>query len=254
MLIGCVSMCFAVTKQKVAEKKQVLSARLDSLEMEKQHRKQRGEPLDELERACAAVRDSIEQLRAQIGNLSEQGVLPPPERKAPSPPDLGALLKGRSVFDWVILGVGFVAIVAGIVLVVGIFRAFFGAANRRPRHKAAPAKPSTPARRPGASSRAPSASGGDTDINDEGIESLRHRVSADIKRIQRFDSEQPPALRAQAGPDAGAGAAHGDSLRERIMQAAHEGLDVQQISKRFHISADQVALILRVASDGTRGS
>ena len=92
------------------------------------------------------------------------------------------------------------------------------------------------------------------DIDTDGLESLRKRVGEDIRRIQRLDSEKPDGLHAAAASDAVTGAAEGTTLRERILEAALEGLDVHQISKRFHISIDQVALILRVARGEKRNT
>ena len=50
----------------VISRKEILSARLDSLEMEKQIRKRKGEPLGDLEDECRRVHDSIAALRVEI--------------------------------------------------------------------------------------------------------------------------------------------------------------------------------------------
>jgi hypothetical protein len=47
-------------------------------------------------------------------------------------------------------------------------------------------------------------------------------------------------LSGDAGPDPA-------ETRKQVVAASQQGLDVQEISRRFHLSADQVSLILRIA-------
>ncbi|MBD3390690.1 MAG: hypothetical protein GF418_01565 [Chitinivibrionales bacterium] len=252
VLLVAAAVCAAPSpgREEIAARKEALSLRLDSLEMLKQERKAAGESLVDLERAAAALRDSIESLRSRVENLSAKGVLPAPERPAGRSFGVAALarrLKGRSVFDWVILAVGIVAVVAGVVLVVGLVRTVFGGKRTRRR----PPGPSERPRRRVPPAGGASASTRGADIDKEGIESLRRRVAEDARREREAEHLSPGGL---SGTGGGADAGNGDTLRDRILNAANQGLDVAQISRRFHISVDQVALILRVARNGKRNS
>ena len=40
----------------------------------------------------------------------------------------------------------------------------------------------------------------------------------------------------------------------QVLQAAKKGLDVSEISRRFHLSSDEVSLILRMARRDDAGS
>ena len=253
LVIVILSAGYAFTKEEVAGQKQKLSAQLDSLEMLKQQRKRNGEPMADLEAQCKMVRDSIAALKQEIVRLSEEGLLPPPQsaaRKGFPIPDFRSLAKNRSILDWAVLAVGIAAVLAGILLVFGIIRAI---ANKSSRPKTSgravrPKQPQSAFRQQ--QPPQPSVSRGDADIDNEGIEALRQRVSQDYKRIQRFDTQPSAAAKTSAQSDIDAQQNDGQTLRDKILLAASQGLDVGQISKRYHISADQVSLILRVARDG----
>jgi len=245
----------ALSQQDAAARKERLSEILDSLEMQKQAGKRAGVPIDELEKACAAVRDSIEVLRAAVAELSEKGELPAPE--APDEKrisDYSAVLQGlknRSLIDWVIFAVGAVAVISVAALAFSFIRLIFSGG----RGKTAPMRPggesSRVSGRPASCTTPPSASVGTADINNEEIESLRQRVNEDIRRIQRFDRRLPSVPQASGAQEESGGGS--GSLRDLILKAAHEGMDIQQIAKRFHISIDQVSLILRVGKPEQRG-
>ncbi|MCP4648282.1 MAG: hypothetical protein GY852_11235 [bacterium] len=82
------------------------------------------------------------------------------------------------------------------------------------------------------------------------ITSLRKRVSKDIDHIQRFNKESSPFSAADETDEPQKEQDSSTALRNRIIHAAQEGLDTQEISRRYHVSVDQVALILRVAEKG----
>ena len=89
-----------------------------------------------------------------------------------------------------------------------------------------------------------------SDRGEEDIAVLRKRMKRDIERIQRFnDNSSPFSNNQESSPEKGEQDTK-DTHREDIIQAAREGLNAQEISRKFHVSVDQVALILRVASKG----
>jgi hypothetical protein len=106
-----------------ADRSLELRQRLDSLEVEKQMRKRQGKPIDDLEAATVGMRDSLLDLRladtapAQ-GQAREKGG----GFSLPEIPFLSDALAFRpaGIFDWIIVGTGFVALLSGLMLVVGI--------------------------------------------------------------------------------------------------------------------------------------
>ena len=114
-----------------------LLLRLDSLEVEKQTLKRQGRPLRELETAAAQLRDSLSAMRGHIA--------PSAHRESASgksfslPFSLPASLAGiplapRNLLDWVIVGVGAVALLSGLLLIIGIL----SAARAKKRRAASP--------------------------------------------------------------------------------------------------------------------
>jgi len=108
--------------------RQELRHRLDSLEVETQVRKRQGKPIADLESAVAALRDSLSEMREAVppgagASLTETG------EKAGFLKSLTAVapfleealaFKPRGMFDWVIVGTGLVALLSGLVLVIGL--------------------------------------------------------------------------------------------------------------------------------------
>lgn len=241
--------------QELVARKRVLSARLDSLEMLKQARKRQGRELAELEENVSRVKDSIAAVRAEVAALTPASqVAPPLEPGADGFLGRLASLRPQGILDWVIVAVGAVAVLSGIVLVVGLLHTIVGGSRRRPKRARPSRSVPAPSVRPRSASPAagvpPTVSGAPADIDSEGLESLRQRMHDDIERIRRFDEEHSPFDSERPAPapepvDEGAG-----EVRDRVLAAARQGLDVQEISRRLHLSVDQVALILRVSGRG----
>lgn len=233
--------------------KRDLSARLDSLEMEKQARKRRGESIGDLELESKSVRDLIAQTRQRIAEETQADPGQSPAGGKHSVPGVPISWIPASLFDWIILVVGGIAALAGIVLVVGLLRSLvrrMGGRSRPagPRVKAAPARRSV-----GRSERGTLAGGADSETPQREIELLRQRVRSDVERLQRFnDREESPLSRLDHGvePSSEEGAAE---KRAVVARAAREGMGVQEISRKFHMSVDQVSLILRVTGRGNSG-
>ncbi|MBD3421109.1 MAG: hypothetical protein GF398_13415 [Chitinivibrionales bacterium] len=260
----------------LAEQKVTLTARLDSLELEKQKQKRRGNSLQELEQHTAVVKDSIERLRKRIAlsntspvkgffkNWSASG------EQAPGRVAEKTLVPG-DLFDWIIVIVGAIALLAGLVLLFGLLKSWTrrtgaqqkkaqksppspasvseSARQNRPAQPS-PVSPETPLykatyQRPRSTSRnAEEAKNTNHASRDEGIELLRQRIGDDIQRIRQFDkSERPAALQDEKS---GTHRSEAD-VKKQILAAARAGMDAATISKKFHVSADQVTLIMKMA-------
>lgn len=235
-------------------RKKILSARLDSIEMEKQTRKRKGEPLGDLEEECGRIHDSIAALRVEILETDESILQ---RRKAAGKesfiaPFLKPFFKPAHVFDWIIIVVGFIALLSGIVLIIGLITTVFRRSKRKlkPSVRPQPKKFHSEKLPQGSPKVPPSDSYITADKDDRGIDTLRRRMQKDIEDIQRFNTDDSPFATRDDEHEAQTERENKDTVREQIIRAAREGLDVQEISRRYHISSDQVSLILRVAKKG----
>jgi len=128
---ACVFAAPAVTDPGLA-----LRHRLDSLEVEKQVRKRQGKPIEDLEAVSAELRDSLVGLRASVPQAA------PPKEAEQGLSSFGKIpyieeilsFRPTGAFDWVIVGTGAVALLSGLVLVIGLF------AGRKKKRAAVPKK------------------------------------------------------------------------------------------------------------------
>jgi hypothetical protein len=235
-------------------RKKVLSLRLDSIELEKQASRRVGLDLTSLEAESRRLKDSIDRLRQAIADVLpaaagtglhrvEQGAA------IPTVHWMGVFVPG-TLFDWVIVVVGGIAVISGCILLVGLIRSFL----RRPlppRPKTPPqtpyAVPPPPFRQPPPIVQPLRDTSGITDYADnenDGIEALRKRIGADVG----------PKLRIKhplGGPDepnrtTRSSSKAADNVRLGIVNAARAGEDVNEIARKYYMSVDQVKLIVRV--------
>jgi len=240
---------YAGPKKEILQKRKMLTAQLDSIEMEKQIRKRSGQSLEELESESEKIHESLSQLRNElVGGLEND----PEFQKGNKSTSLfwsiiHSLYKPSNAFDWVIIVIGFIALLSGIVLIGGMVHSIFSGTKKGPRGSVRVQRKKSDPDRPVSPPASVSKTGGDTENMD--ITSLRKRMSKDIDHIQRFNKESSP-FSAGETEELQKEEDNKDMLRERIIDAAQEGLDAQEISRRYHVSVDQVALILRVAEKG----
>ncbi|GBU22042.1 hypothetical protein R80B4_01945 [Fibrobacteres bacterium R8-0-B4] len=110
-----------------ADSRDTLRQRLDSLEVETQVRKRSGKPIDDLEAAGAALRDSLVAMRS---NMPPAGPEPEGTPGGSFFSSIGAEIssflesavsfKPNGLFDWIIVGTGVVAVLSGLLLFIGI--------------------------------------------------------------------------------------------------------------------------------------
>jgi hypothetical protein len=253
----------------ITRQKRVLTEKLDSLDLEKQLRKRRGESLEDLEKAAEMLKDSIAVIKRRMPSSGESAEQiedsAGPSTAASAAAEGTKGLPGRlqqfqkflpkTFFDWMVDIVAFIAIISGIVLVIGVFgllsRGFKkkkkAAVLQKPLHEIFPRSYAADAY-----DRIPKVPTGRTEENNEDISSLR-------KRMDEAPLKAPGEAGVLATVD---GASFGASGREsdpqelkkpQVLEASRQGLDVSEISRRFHLSADEVSLILRMArKDDTR--
>ncbi len=238
-------------REDIINAREVLTVRLDSLEMEKQIRKRQGKPLGKLESESRRLRDSIAVLRKKLAGTYDGEE--PPRANGPLVETLARIFhKPANIFDWLVTIIGAIALLSGALFISGLVHTIFSRA-RKPLRSQAPQKQqrTQTSGHTGGSPRYPPAGPSPvTDSKDENIASLRRRMKRDIDRIQRFNETASPFSNTEkTGSDSKETDAK-ESLRQDILHAAQQGLDYQEISRKFHVSVDQVSLIVRVASRG----
>lgn len=226
--------------------KNILLQKLDSLDMEKQSRKRLGQPMEDLEKVSAALKDSISGLKKQIGTISPQTQSPLPKN---TPEIKLSFLKDyvqyipRNTFDWIVVAVGFTAIIAGMILCIGLIGMLF---KKRPRDYKTPLPPLGDilprSQRQENAAFAAQARELKANQNDQTVDVLRQKINE--QNIDDFRVPVHPEMKtgkpAQIPPSA-------QDLKSLIIEAARHGEDLRAISKKFHVGVDQVALMLRVA-------
>jgi hypothetical protein len=227
--------------------KSMLLQKLDSLDMEKQARKRKGQSIDDLEKLSAMIKDSIAGVKKELA-LGES-----PSAPAPRPDNKNVMMKylrdfrkylPQNTFDWIVVVVGFVAIIAGGILFIGLigmaWKKIFG---KRKQHLKTMHDIFPRAVEKSDAGRLSKPGEPDTEEGDQRIEFLRRKIKED--GIDAAVPASGPNHLQTAIQEEGAGDMAG--LTSRIIAAAGLGADIPEISKRFHVSIDQVSLILRVA-------
>lgn len=259
----------------MAQKKRIFAEKLDSIDIEKQLRKRKGESIVELERSAESYRDSIADLKMQMAPGNE-AMETKDEGRDMSARGAGegifAQISGmvkflpRTLFDWVVVIVGCIAIVSGIILFIG----FVGMVSKGFKRRKKPPRtlhdlfPHIPERT--AEDVFPKAVESTAEETNETIDLVRKRmqdtaVSESEKnsilaifneesRGVGHGSDAPAVSGQQERTQEPAAAKEGKStpdIKRQVVGAMQEGLAVSEISKKFHISADEVSLILRLA-------
>jgi hypothetical protein len=271
MHLGIIFLCFvgllcesSLAQNDVTARKRVLSERLDSIDLEKQLRKRRGESLEDLEKVTAVLKDSITAVKRLMpsGSLVVEGTTDSTRvgmaAGENTPGWLLALKKflPRTFFDWMVDIVGFVAIVSGIVLIIGIFGLLTKGFKKK---KEAPPQPKTlheifpRSYAADAYDRIPKVPLGPAEEKDETVQSLRKRIENDESVLATVDDRPEPSAAVTGVTDAKA-VRDPVEIKKQVVQASRQGLDVSEISRRFHLSSDEVSLILRIARQNDAGT
>jgi hypothetical protein len=213
-----------------------ISQTLDSLDLEKQARKRTGRSIQELESKQAILFDSLHILKKKLQSTSPAPVTVRKIASIPFPP--------QNIFDWIIMIVGAAAAISGVMLVIGVLRNIAG------RKKSPPARPAgkvTYSLKDIMSTPSPL-----KDEDPEPAVSAQENNPADDLRQRVASTQYESRLQGKSGdidklvePDPEPQQLN--ELEFNVLQAAKDGVSVQEISRRFHISADHVSLILRIS-------
>jgi type II secretory pathway pseudopilin PulG len=223
------------------ERLRLLCEKIDSIEVEKQVKKRNGLPLIELEAKTADFRDSIKTIRLELGQGAAPIAAAAPESKE-SPQDyIKKLLPGpkNKIYDRILLAVGVVTIFIGIFFFFAVFA--FKARSRKQtasqnQTKRVAAQYEEVQKKVAAAQSAYPDSFSNTPSESAAL------ASAIPPSAQTVPKTVPPAMQ----PHPPAQTSESD-LKNLVLKAGKEGLEAKEISKRYHISIDQVALILKMA-------
>jgi hypothetical protein len=231
-----------------------LISKNDSIDLLKQTFKRKGLPLTELEEKQRVIRDSLKMLNLQIQNTdishSNSRLL-----------DLVQLLsnKPESIFDWIIIIVGIIAVISGVFLITGIF-SLFSSKKKASKSKKSSKKISEPPPKKPAAAPQPAAS------PNQSIDELRalagntsntvNQLRRQLKNTDTISSQHEPNIhiRNQVLQEEMPTALFSDSntqdelhTQKKIIDAARNGMTPHDISRKYHMSTDQILLILKVA-------
>lgn len=253
--------CFSATTLSNNPDSTIISKRLqlisinDSIDLIKQTNKRKGLSLTELEEKQSVVRDSLKMINIQIQNTKISS-------NSTTLLDLANLLsrKPATIFDWIIIVVGLIAVISGFFLISGIFSMFSSKKKMVTSKKTAkkvsdaPPKKQTIAPQPVASPKHSidelRALAGNTS---DSVNQLRRQ----LKNIDPSSSNQPEIINHTINlspEDEMPPSLFSESIdqndmqtQQKIIDAATNGMNPLEISRKFHISTDQVLLTLKVA-------
>jgi hypothetical protein len=231
LAFSCIeSNIFAEQRKNASHAKKMLSARLDSIEMEKQIRKRKGESLEDLEIESKKIHDSIVVLRTELSRYTDPVSLSEKDSdtKLFSSFSLKPLINPVSLFDWIIIIVGIIALLSGIILAIGLVHTLFFRKNKKsqssahilPKRLDSRPESDRPVELPS------SVSGKTTDKETRGIDSIRQRMQSTSERVQHADERVSPFSKLDQGDEQTEKEESKNPIRDNVIQAAKEGLNI----------------------------
>jgi hypothetical protein len=252
------SLAFLVYSQPIdssfVETRATLIRKIDSLDIEKQLNKRQGFSIEDLENKQIALIDSLKSLRTIIQNEASISLIPANKITDPLS-SLKSFLNPKTNFDWIIIVTSIVALFSGTVLLLGLLSTLFKKVKRSEHIKPtikmkiepailpeipSPAKPQNPYR---ITTKIPVLNQR-TEDTDKTLQDLKSRIEESTLNIAEKPDARPPtriltAIQSNTPPLS-------NDLEKMIINAVQNGLDIPEISKKFHVSTDHIALILKI--------
>jgi hypothetical protein len=277
LIFGCIFLVapllgarFGDSEGEVSQKSAFMD-RLDSIDMEKQIRKRKGQSLDDLEKKSLLIKDSISALKKDFDRAGGTPVAPKTNATA-----IQRLLQANhflphNAFDWVVFIFAAIALIAGAILCIGLISMLLKTMKSNKTTPIKTLRENLSLRDQDApSEHVPASAERTSALSERRIDSLKKRMSETSESSgnppgKAFPGSvfkgpaQEPVVKAETQKDSSASdttpissAKQGCQpsavdLKDLILKAALEGANTTEISKKFHVSVDQVSLILRVA-------
>ena len=240
--------------RELSENRANITGKLDSLDLLKQDLKRSGSPISEIELLQSSLRDSLRNIRNQIQSTSEIAPLQSGEKKTHrfiQPPS--------NLFDWIIVIVGVIAFFSGLLLIIGISRSFTSMRRKKMPDNAGPPPPSPPpetlphlqAETPRIilSQKEPEQTYKPADLrSDPGVTTRPADRPEPSPETEPKSRTSIPEESQTVEPMENRQGTKENSLEKQVIIAAESGLDPVTISRRFHISVDHVALLLKMSA------
>jgi hypothetical protein len=248
LFLFILSLCFTKANAVTADYtviKNSLMEKLDSIDVEKQIRKRKGLPIVDLEKQSTTLKDSITELRTVIEKPDNRTVGLSNVYSTRIMFKLQTYKKylPHNAFDWAVLSVGFAAAIAGIILFIIFFSMIFKKINLK-KKSGLKAVNNIDIHTETEKNISPTKNDGPklTGINATDIDSLR-KIINEARDLHVMDTGAPVIEKTPATQES----SETDELKKNILAAYKDGAGISELSKKFHVSSDQVSLILRMA-------
>lgn len=219
------------------ELKKQLNRQIDSLDIEKQLRKCNGQNIEDIEQQQSLLLDSIKSIRIAIQNevlLLERNL------KTDRSISINTFLDPQSVFDWVIIITSSIAVISLLFLIYVIF---IFSRKRKQRQTPSIKNRKTPLN----SNKTAVKLEKNEPASNHDIELLNQLGRRTANKPVNFESQinRPETQILKNTPPQSEKLLTND-LEGQILNAYRNGLDIQEISRQFHISVDHASLILKI--------
>lgn len=196
-----------------------LNEKIDSVNLEKQTFKRKGQSISEQEKKSALLRDSLQQIRQKIENKVTES---PGLNKKHS---FSSSIIPQNYFDWIIIITGIMAVFSGIILISGVVKTI----RNKPKKKDFRKKTSVTApKNQNLNSELPAKPLPEFKIPEDSFSSQEIKSSPVTKKWEKPSMNSP-------------------EIEKHVLQAFHNGMNIPDISRKFQLSSDYVSLVLKVA-------
>ncbi|MDG5815242.1 hypothetical protein QA601_09145 [Chitinispirillales bacterium ANBcel5] len=211
-----------------------LRYKLDSLQVQIQNRKRQGKSIEQLESRVSLIKDTLVSIRANAPQSFNQ-----------QPPDHFAFLpKPVTLFDWILVALALLASLCVFILLFTVLtskrrkrknRSKIYIAKFKPAHASKDCTINNSSSLCAEKKKTPLQHPSKQDSPEESIQP----TSTVKDEISRLSQSRPAQTRHNSSTTI--------PFNDLVLRAANEGLNTQEISRRYQISADQISLILKVA-------
>lgn len=236
---------YAETVADFIQNRSIIAEKVDSLDLIKQTQKRNGQPITEIEQLQSVLRDSLQSLRSSIQKCSEM------QPNLYLPFHTFVLSKPTNLFDWIIAIVGIIAAFSGFMLLIGLFRAFFTKKSSQKRKPSA-LKSSSRKQTTTAEPAYPLYTTPSTDASPSNVPPILgktnlHYLKGRITTEETTDRSEAPFIPKENHQREKPAPFSLNETEQQVIAAARSGLNPAEISRKYQLSNDHVALILRIS-------
>jgi len=248
----------------IIQKKRFFSERIDSLDVEKQIRKRKGMSIEELEAEAEMLKDSLAAIKAQILSSPKSNYETKNKFNNKEKNELIEKIKNIKLFqiqgliDWIIIIVGILAALFGAVFLWGLFGIIIKKKKRqiKPMHNIFYQQQELDN-----FNAIPKVQQPKTEEKDERLEQIRKRIEkksiSESQNKYEMDAEEKKEqnstylkkneyIKSNIYSKEAKEVEKSENQKEMVLRAYREGQSISDISRKYHLSLDEVNLILRM--------